>query len=84
LTETNTDTQRGQGYLISGLIKGLGVGVVESESIFKLFEDTEKKDNTYKTAILYIFYGLQENLGKLFEPFFLNFFEYLLPFFAES
>lgn len=42
LEEKNMDVQRGQAYLISGLIKGLGVRTIEEQNIQALFENSEK------------------------------------------
>ena len=36
--ETNFDKQRGQAYLLAGLIKGLGVGIIESTKILDKIE----------------------------------------------
>lgn len=63
----DSDKQVGQAYLISGLLKGIGIKQV-MEYLDKTLEPSNPKNIVEKKGKLYILSALFDNFGRAMEP----------------
>jgi hypothetical protein len=88
LTKEDLPSLRGAAYAISGIIKGLGVRVIEEDELLKNINEVcfHKKNSKphNKIAGLYLYETLSITLGKSFEIFLEKVIDNILSQFADS
>ncbi|EGR27417.1 hypothetical protein IMG5_195990 [Ichthyophthirius multifiliis] len=85
--EPTYEQKRGQAYLISGLLKGLGIAQFEALNMFKYLETDsldQKKDIPQKESRLLLLQALLDVFGRLFEPYIVKVMKILMFFFGET
>ena len=87
-SEKNKKKQLFSAYLISGLIRGIGIDTIESLKIFdkieSYMEGIFKKEIYIKEAILHLLGALYDNNGKVLEPYLPRFMLILMQFFGDN
>jgi hypothetical protein len=85
--ETNIDTKRGNAFLVAGLLRGMGVQILEELRIIETIDEQsggKKEAIEEKEANLFQLEALVEIFGRLAEPYYVPILSILMKYFGDN